>query len=298
MMTFHDHDCVSCHTTENLIRLSELGKAVCRGCYPEFFRRRVQSTIRRYQMIRKRQSIAVAFSGGKDSTALLHVLRHARHRLNIRLTALHINMGIAGYSDMVQAHVEEFCRRFNTDLIVEKVADYDINIRPIRTFSICSTCGAVRRALMDRAYAREGWDALATGHTLDDRLQQMLKRLISGRMDAPRPVLPGDGTHPRKIKPLTAIPDRACELYVEIANLPYISEQCPWFVPESHRLKDVFDLLEQMAPLGKNQVANTLGKLMVKPAPAGEELPCPHCGNPTRSGICPLCRLRFEEGNG
>ena len=157
----------------------------------------------------------------------------------------------------------------------------------------------MRRALFDRLGLREGYSAVATGHTLDDRLQQMLKRLLTGRLDAPQPVLPGDACHPRKIKPLSFIPDRASEAYVRLLELPYMTTACPQFAPEAHRLKAVFELLEQLAPMGKTQLVNSLHKAMREQPRGGEDRPCPECGHPTGTDLCPLCRLkRWQEGRG
>jgi tRNA-5-methyluridine54 2-sulfurtransferase len=292
VLAFHDGSCCRCRSTDDLLRFTEFGKAVCAACYPEFFRRRVARTLSRYQMIRKRETIAVALSGGKDSGALLHALWALRHRLNIQLAGLHIHMGLGEYSDRCLETVRQLTGDLGTPLVVERLEDHGVAVRPAGTFAMCSVCGAVRRALLDRVGLREGWAAVATGHTLDDRLQQMLKRLLTGRLDAPKPVLPGDEYHPRKIKPLCLIPDRAVEAYAGLEGIPYVREACPQFAPESHRLKRVLDLLEELAPMAKSQLVQTLGRAMDHPAPGGPDAPCPDCGSPTGSGICPICRLR------
>jgi tRNA-5-methyluridine54 2-sulfurtransferase len=291
-LAYHDGSCCRCGAADGLLRFSEFGKAVCSQCYPGFFRRRVGAILRRYPMIRKREVIGVALSGGKDSGSLLHALWGLRDELNLRLVGLHIHMGLGEYSDASQRSVEELAARLGAPLVIERVADHGVAIAPAGTFTMCSVCGAVRRALLDRAGLREGWAAVATGHTLDDRLQQMLKRLLTGRLDAPRPVLPGDAHHPRKIKPLSQIPDRALAAYAELEGLPTVAAQCPGFQPASHRFKQVFELLEALAPMGKVQLAHALQRAMREQAPGRPEQPCSDCGNPTGSGLCPICRLR------
>ncbi|MBU0609876.1 MAG: hypothetical protein KKI08_18475, partial [Armatimonadetes bacterium] len=126
--------------------------------------------------------------GRQGQAALLHALWSLRWRLNLHLSALHIHMGLGDYSDLSLAAVTELTDRLGVPLVVERVEDFGVRIQPVGTFALCSVCGAVRRALMDRAGLREGWEAVATGHTLDDWLQQMLKRLLTGRLDAPKPV--------------------------------------------------------------------------------------------------------------
>lgn len=292
-MTFHDGSCARCGAAEEpLYRFTEFGKAICPRCFPAFFRRRVCRTARRFQMIRKGDLIGVALSGGKDSAALLHTLWTERCRLNIRIIGLHVDMGLGEYSDHSRQVVEELTGNLRVPLVIERVADYGVQIQPAGSFRMCSVCGAVRRALLDRVGLRERVDAVATGHTLDDWLQQMLKRLLTGRLDAPPPVLPGDEFHPRKIKPLCLMPDEASAAYGECLGLPVVKQQCPQFDPQSHRLKQVFELLEQLAPSSKTQLVNSLRRAMKEPPPGGPDRPCPECGQPTGTTVCPICRLR------
>ena len=291
-LAFHDGSCCRCGATGDLLRFSEFGKAVCPDCYPAFFRRRVARMLSRYQMARKKETIGVAVSGGKDSGALLHALWTMRHDLGLWVAALHVHMGLGEYSDLSLATVEELAGRLSVPLVVERVSDLGVEVAPVGSFAMCSVCGAVRRALLDRVGLREGWSAVATGHTLDDRLQQMLKRLLTGRLDAPRPVLPGDAAHPRKIKPLCLIPDRAVEAYARLENVPVCADTCPHFDPDSHRFRAVFELLESLAPMAKTQLVQSLGRAMNRASPGGPDLPCPDCSSPTASGVCPICRLR------
>lgn len=291
-LSFHDGSCCHCGATGELYKFTEFGKAVCPDCYPLFFQRRVASTMRRYSMVRGHDTVGVAVSGGKDSTALLHALWSLRHRLHISVVALHIDMGLGEFSELSLQTTRSFTEQLGVPLIVERVADHGVEIAPAGNFPMCSVCGAVRRALMDRVGLREGFTALATGHTLDDRLQQMLKRLLTGRLDAPGPILFGDDCHPRKIKPLSFIPDRANRAYVELLELPYLLATCPRFDPQSHRFKAVFELLEELAPMGKSQLVNSLHKAMKAKPPGGSDHPCPDCGNPTGTDVCPICRLK------
>ena len=293
---FHDGSCCRCGATGELYRFTEFGKAVCPECYPLFFQRRMAQTLRRYGMVRSGDTLGVAISGGKDSAALLHALCQMPRRLPVTVVALHIDMGLGEYSDLSLQTVQALADELGVRMVVERVADYGVQVAPAGNFRMCSVCGAVRRALLDRTGLREGFAAVATGHTLDDRLQQMLKRLLTGRLDAPRPILHGDEGHPRKIKPLSFIPDRASQAYADLLGLPYLTTPCPQFDPQSHRLKAVFELLEELAPMGKTQLVNTLREAMKADVPGAQDHPCPDCGNPTGTDLCPLCRLKRLQG--
>ncbi len=56
-------------------------------------------------------SYFVAYSGGLDSTVLLHMMQHAQEQYGFELTALHVNHGLHSDSDRWAEHCEMTCRR-------------------------------------------------------------------------------------------------------------------------------------------------------------------------------------------
>jgi len=61
-------------------------------------------------------SYLVGFSGGADSTALLHALNTIRKQLDGEIAAVHVNHGLHKDADQWQAHCENFCRAYNIPL--------------------------------------------------------------------------------------------------------------------------------------------------------------------------------------
>jgi tRNA-5-methyluridine54 2-sulfurtransferase len=298
-LVFHHDDCAICRQPGDLLRISEFGKAVCRGCLPHFVQRRIESLMRRRQMYKGGDTIAVAISGGKDSAALAHILHCLRRRLRISMVGLHVNMNLGAFSEASEQAAVEVCDQLQTKLHISRVADLGVTVRPVGQFHQCGVCGAVRRALLNRLSAELGVSALATGHSLEDILQFMLKGILSGRLQAPRPVLPALSHRPRRIKPLYFTPEAATEAYAQLLDLPSTDAECSHFVPESHRFKQVFELLEQQAPMGKIQFAHTMLKTM-RGTPNDElQRSCADCGEPTNAVYCPICRLRrAQHGSG
>jgi tRNA(Ile)-lysidine synthase len=56
--------------------------------------------------------VAVAFSGGRDSTALLHATVHAASVLGLRVAALHVHHGLLPEADTWLTHAQRLCARW------------------------------------------------------------------------------------------------------------------------------------------------------------------------------------------
>src|SRR5271166_4802231 len=74
---------------------------------------RVAQTIRRYNMLERRQSVGVAVSGGADSVCLLYVLLELAPQWDLQLSVLHLNHGLRGEESCQD---EQFCRELAVHL--------------------------------------------------------------------------------------------------------------------------------------------------------------------------------------
>ena len=295
-MVFHSGSCCKCGGTDGLICISEFGKALCPRCYPEFVRRRMEATVRRFRMIPKGCRVAVAISGGGDSGALLDMLARTRGRLNYTLTAIHLDMGLDPYSQDCIEVCREQARKCTVSLELERAEDYGVTVSPVGQWRTCAVCGAVRRALLPRIAQRLRADVICVGHTLDDQLMFMLKNVLSGHPESPAPLLPARPGYPAKAKPLIQIPEQATKRYAELIGLPVMREPCPHFKDEAHRLKEVFHHLERLAPMGKLQFFHTMRTVMRPESDdTTTEGPCEVCGAQTRMRVCPICRLKEAQ---
>ena len=82
------------------------------------------------------RSVAVAYSGGRDSTALLHATLLAAQPLGLRVLALHVHHGLSAAADAWLQHGEDVCRRWaRRGLPVEFVAQR-LESRPGRGESV------------------------------------------------------------------------------------------------------------------------------------------------------------------
>ncbi len=72
-------------------------------------------------LIKKYQYFLVGFSGGIDSTVLLHELYLQSLKNKIHIRAIHINHNINKYSNKWSKHCKKICKKLNIKLIIKKI---------------------------------------------------------------------------------------------------------------------------------------------------------------------------------
>ena len=120
--------------------------------------------------------VYLAYSGGLDSTVLLHAFGTLLVSKNIELTALHANHGLQKQSDEWQFHCEKVCQQLGFELRSIKLdIDDELLVRK-------GPEAAARKARyqwfmteIDGAHA-----ALATAHHRDDQAETVLLNLLRG----------------------------------------------------------------------------------------------------------------------
>lgn len=74
------------------------GDALCKECFFKAFENEIHATIQQSTLFKCGDRVAVAASGGKDSTVLAYVLKllNERHGYGLKLILLSIDEGITG----------------------------------------------------------------------------------------------------------------------------------------------------------------------------------------------------------
>jgi len=100
------------------------GAHLCAPHLIEDIERKVKHTIRKHRMIEKGDTIAVALSGGKDSTVLLYLLHKLfSERPDINIIAITIDEGIAGYRPNTLRHAKEITSKLGIEHIIASFKD-------------------------------------------------------------------------------------------------------------------------------------------------------------------------------
>jgi cytoplasmic tRNA 2-thiolation protein 1 len=145
-------------------------------------------------LFKRGERVAIAASGGKDSTVLAHTLTllNQRHDYGLDLFLLSIDEGISGYRDDSLETVKRNEQQYQVPL---KIVSYkelygwtmDEIVKQIGTKNNCTFCGVFRRQALDRGATLMKADKIATGHNADDVAETVLLNILRG--DVPRCVL-------------------------------------------------------------------------------------------------------------
>lgn len=293
-----------------VINMRQHRLGLCANHFLEWVPIQVQRAIEKYGMFAPDEPVLVAVSGGKDSLSLWDILL----LLDYQVEGIYINLGIPqdNYSNISQQKVEQFaadrgvvCRMVNIQ------AEYGQTIPQIarrkRGRSTCSTCGLVKRHVMNQVANDGGYAVLATGHNLDDEAAVLFQNALhwaTGYLARQAPVLPA--SHPglvRKVKPLIRLYEREMAAYALLRDIDYIYEECPYSKGATTLFyKQLLDELEEASPGAKQMFyleflrARAEGRLLTTEACDVELHPCSLCGQPTTApNLCAFCRLWNQE---
>lgn len=141
----------------------------------------VFNTINKHRLIKPREAIIVAVSGGPDSVALLEILHaiNVTKNLQVNLFIAHLNHQLRGKFSEEDA---QFVQNVSKDLSLPYILK-SVNIQEVAQQTKCSIEETARRErykfFMESAQ-RHHATVVATGHTADDNIETTLHRIIRG----------------------------------------------------------------------------------------------------------------------
>jgi uncharacterized protein (TIGR00269 family) len=270
----------------------------CKKHFSEYVEKKVEKTIKNFNLINKKEKICVAVSGGKDSTSLLFILK----KLGYKVEALAIDEGIKGYRNVTLDFIKKFCKEHKIKLVVKSYEeDFGKRLDGVvkKGEPACNICGTFRRHLLNK-YSQQ-YSKIATGHNLDDEAQAVLMNLLKAQtfMLGRQGPKTAKKEFVRKIKPLYFLKEKEIMIYAYINkfNVPFL--ECP-FAAESFRghVRDWLNKLENETPGTKDNVVKhylLLADKIAKNNHDGEDLDeCPVCGFPSSNGLCKTCRIKIS----
>ncbi len=186
-------------------------------------RRLMVMAISDYSLIEAGDRIAVAVSGGKDSSVMLYLLDEIRKKAPYKFTvdAVLLDQHQPGFKvDEFASWVESIGVNFHMisedtyTIVKEKTA-------PGKSY--CGLCSRLRRGILYNYASDQGYTKIALGHHRDDLNETVLMNLFySGKIASMPPLLKSDDTRNTIIRPLCYVAEEWIAGFAASLKVPII----------------------------------------------------------------------------
>ena len=187
----------------------------------------VGKALHQYDMIFDGDRILVGLSGGKDSLALLTILKERQHRIPIKyeLFAVYID---PGFEEGLSEALADYCNGNGFKLIVE-YTDYGILAHSsINRENPCFLCSRLRRKRLFEIADELGCNKLALGHNKDDIIETLfLNMCYSGEISTMVPSQSFFQGRFTVIRPLAFADEDIISRFAAEKGFPAFVNSCP-----------------------------------------------------------------------
>ena len=294
--------CKNCKISP-VIQLPNSNIKLCKSCFKRYFEKKALKTIRKYNLIDKKDKIVVAISGGKDSLSVLNLLNKiAESRMNISIAALLIDEGIKNYRNATIKDAKDFCKKNNIELkIYSFKKEFNFTLDQMKkklNTKPCSICGVLRRYLINKKARELKATKIATGHNLDDEAQAILMNQFKNNIQVSARLGPLTGIKRNekfipRIKPFYLITEKEVMTYAYLNKLSGKYLECP-YESESFRcdVRDYLNDFEQKYPGTKHSIISSFLEilpLLKSKYKFSKIKTCKLCKEPTSGDIFTAC---------
>lgn len=195
-------------------------------------------------------ALAVALSGGKDSLALLFMLKAILGRgfPSMDLHAIHVSGAYTCGASVSLNYLQAICDQLEVNFIVKETHQTLDDLE-------CYSCSRTRRSLLFEAAKEVGATTIAFGHHRDDHIQTLLMNLLhKGEFAGNLPKITMYDYGVTIIRPLIYISEQEIKSFAKQQNFLRITCQCP--VGQNSMRKQVDNLMNDIEALFPNARAN------------------------------------------
>lgn len=227
--------CDNCGKFNPIINLEYMKRALCKRCFSELFEKKVRRIIRRGRLIKREdEKIAVALSGGINSSTLLKIL-HKLSKKAPRSELIAISIEYGSENDNLRI-AEEFCNELG-------IGHYVFSLKKKTNMN------ELLKFLNEKALELKV-DKIALGCSLEDEIQEMLVRFIQGDFDKMGKV-GGMEKNSKKIivpiiKPLKECPENEILTYAKINKVKFYHSSIEILKKEDSFKKEIREIIEKI----------------------------------------------------
>lgn len=174
-----------------------------------------------------RPCVAVAYSGGRDSSALLHATLAAAKPLGIEVAALHVHHGLSPHADDWLAHCEKQCARWARLGRPLVFASFRALSRPVKGESVEAWARLIRYRALRRLAMEQGATVVLLAQHRRDQAETFLLQALRGAGPAGLASMPASIVREgiTWARPWIGVPTEGITAYVARHRLKYIDDE-------------------------------------------------------------------------
>jgi tRNA(Ile)-lysidine synthase len=171
-------------------------------------------------------AVAVAYSGGRDSTALLHATLRAAMALGLQVHALHVHHGLSRHADAWLQHCQRRCRAWAARGWPVQLHHERLQLAPARGDSIEALARTERYAALARMAREQGCSIVLLAHHGEDQAETFLLQALRGAGVAGLSAMPAQAVRGgiAWCRPWLEQPRAAIEAYVRRHRLAWVED--------------------------------------------------------------------------
>ncbi len=277
------------------------GLHLCEAHFVDDVERKVKKEMRKGLMVERGDKIAVALSGGKDSSALLYMLKKVFcGRNDLQFFAIAVDEGIKDYRMLTLRNAEKIANELEIELFTFSFAEeFGFTLDEVASKGFeqapCTFCGVLRRKILDKKARELGATKVATAHNLDDEVQSIQINYIRGDMDRLRRLRGRREEFVPRIKPLRNILEKESALYALVAGIPIATIHCPYaersFRFTVKRMLNEFEMRHAGTKYAMMRGYERLLQFLPTEQSNKQLLRCERCGEASASRVCKACEI-------